>query len=984
MATRTLRVSLSDLIDPEVSHDHYLRYKYKKNESGDQVDLVFRIKEGATTIASWSHTDIPTTLTRKDQLLTSSEAAAISDYTNLDVEIEQTVVDGSDQYSIVTWVKFQVPLEVQLSATAVGRGTTSAELTIPNVVELSASAKGVGSTGAELTVGVALSAEATGVGSTDASLTVSATLSATAVGVGSTDAELTSGLGSPDELPIPKKIHKLEETIPSGSLTHVVNIGATIDPEKTWVILHTRTQDASKADDAMVGYVLHETTIELVRSGGIGDITAVIQLVEFDQGVRVQHKRYSSPVNWNNVTIPISEVDLDKTFLTIKVTAENDEFEGYDIIGEMWVRGKFQDSTTVILDHNQNTIGDSPEPVEVFIQVVEFATGARVWSRDVSGIDISDTFRTADILDDIGLDDPPRLDQTFMVFSNRLQSDSSGSSPRVDFWSMNGFLFNGTGGIWRAGGDEGEKKDVHIFIVELDFVYIESYNISGHNSGVVEPQTIEQELGSIRDASNSVAFIPWNQWGGFVEEESPTTQKFWTTVEVSDKDTLKIKRGNGSALINSLEVYVMEFDEPPATDTIGSLEIKEIYSGQEDFEENIFGQKPFERIVSLPAPVDQSKSIVWATAHGHDTDADVCAWIDFDDDSTIRIHLIDTDENLTSVTWYLLEFETGISVQRGSFGDSEFSNRHASAVIDPVDTARAFIIGQWGEFAPHASVWLGGARQVRAFYGASGSEGNVQHTPVAWQVVEVNNDGEVHHFGKAWKTGEDLVEELALGSGWDADSLFVWATEHLAKEKGLQHFDVKPDESKVVVTRLDNGDDSGAAIEVVNLGTFVGLVPQREHHFVEIVLDEFHIHEEDIALDHSYDVDKTVAWVPMAGNFLVPANNVTEYPGAVRLEMVGPSTLRAYASHFQPGVSSLLNVGDQWEGYVYVLGFVEGGNGGNGGGGGDCPPTACPEGIEVEVGPCESGIEVVESPCPEGAVTVFRKDGGIDICPRGE
>lgn len=83
--------ALSSVTDPQTGASHYVRYRYSKNvASGNQIDLTVELREGyvnegskGTLIADWSHSDISATAATAEQLLSSSEANSITDYSDL-------------------------------------------------------------------------------------------------------------------------------------------------------------------------------------------------------------------------------------------------------------------------------------------------------------------------------------------------------------------------------------------------------------------------------------------------------------------------------------------------------------------------------------------------------------------------------------------------------------------------------------------------------------------------------------------------------------------------------------------------------------------------------------------------------------------------------------------------------------------------------------------------------------------------------------
>lgn len=90
-ANNACKVRLSSVSDPLTSSGHIVRYRYYKRNSS-RVDLVVRLKQGGTTIASWTHTDISATPVLAEQTLSGAEADAITDYSILDVEFEANQV----------------------------------------------------------------------------------------------------------------------------------------------------------------------------------------------------------------------------------------------------------------------------------------------------------------------------------------------------------------------------------------------------------------------------------------------------------------------------------------------------------------------------------------------------------------------------------------------------------------------------------------------------------------------------------------------------------------------------------------------------------------------------------------------------------------------------------------------------------------------------------------------------------------------------
>jgi hypothetical protein len=119
-----------------------VRYRYGKSGPG-QIDIIVRLKEGTTTRASWSHTNVGTSLTTAAQVLTGGEKSAITNWSNLFIEFEATA-SGAFVNPDFTSLSYASPgggepNELTLSYTyggadtLVAYGVTSTEATPPGI-----------------------------------------------------------------------------------------------------------------------------------------------------------------------------------------------------------------------------------------------------------------------------------------------------------------------------------------------------------------------------------------------------------------------------------------------------------------------------------------------------------------------------------------------------------------------------------------------------------------------------------------------------------------------------------------------------------------------------------------------------------------------------------------------------------------------------------------------------------------------------------
>jgi hypothetical protein len=72
-----------------VGEEVIVEYRYAKSGTA-QINLVVTLKQGVTTIATWTHNNIGTTETTAQQTLSAGEVASITDYSALSLRFEAT------------------------------------------------------------------------------------------------------------------------------------------------------------------------------------------------------------------------------------------------------------------------------------------------------------------------------------------------------------------------------------------------------------------------------------------------------------------------------------------------------------------------------------------------------------------------------------------------------------------------------------------------------------------------------------------------------------------------------------------------------------------------------------------------------------------------------------------------------------------------------------------------------------------------------
>lgn len=114
--TDRVSFSLSDGDDPIINEGHIIRYAFKEDGVGNNSPyLIVRLKQGATTIESWTESSpLPTTFTQKEYLVSPQAIGQITDYHDLIVEFEAICEpsictnDNADRDTVsVSWMQLQ-------------------------------------------------------------------------------------------------------------------------------------------------------------------------------------------------------------------------------------------------------------------------------------------------------------------------------------------------------------------------------------------------------------------------------------------------------------------------------------------------------------------------------------------------------------------------------------------------------------------------------------------------------------------------------------------------------------------------------------------------------------------------------------------------------------------------------------------------------------------------------------------------------------
>ena len=100
--------------DPEGNVDHVVRYRYQKGETGGGqpgvINLIVQLREGTTVRASNTHNGIATGFVDGTFTLSSGEADAITDYSNLNIRFQADKSSGArTSWAEISRAEFEVP-----------------------------------------------------------------------------------------------------------------------------------------------------------------------------------------------------------------------------------------------------------------------------------------------------------------------------------------------------------------------------------------------------------------------------------------------------------------------------------------------------------------------------------------------------------------------------------------------------------------------------------------------------------------------------------------------------------------------------------------------------------------------------------------------------------------------------------------------------------------------------------------------------------
>jgi len=111
VTTATMEVGLSTISDPSTGLAHRFRARAKKNSGGGYtIGFTIALKEGSNTRASATFSNIGSAFKTYEYTLSSAEADAITDYSNLSLLFTFTATgSGGSRAGLISWAEFEAP-----------------------------------------------------------------------------------------------------------------------------------------------------------------------------------------------------------------------------------------------------------------------------------------------------------------------------------------------------------------------------------------------------------------------------------------------------------------------------------------------------------------------------------------------------------------------------------------------------------------------------------------------------------------------------------------------------------------------------------------------------------------------------------------------------------------------------------------------------------------------------------------------------------
>ncbi|MDH5293369.1 MAG: cadherin-like domain-containing protein, partial [Acidimicrobiia bacterium] len=315
-------------------------------------------------------------------------------------------------------------------------------------------------------------------------------------------------------------IQKGTATLAGGSSSVTATIAA-VDPTRAFLTFSVRGSDANPDNLWVRGTLTNATTVTFTRPGTTGTVTIEWSVVEFASGVTVQ--RGSQTLTGTTTDVPISAVDLGRSFPIVSMTATGTQFSQNDfaratLTSPTNLRLSIPEIVTNVVSWQVVTYNDS----SVQSGSVAFAAGDVSRSATVTAVD------------------PTKAWLLYTI------DTAAGTTANIGQKMIRGMVTNGTTLTFDR-SSTGQTMNVTWHLVEFtDATQVQHANVAFASSDTTNNVTITSV-----DPARSIGVGGYLQYGGrsaYTSDDNPGVG--WFTTRLTTHTNLRVQRNAALATAN--------------------------------------------------------------------------------------------------------------------------------------------------------------------------------------------------------------------------------------------------------------------------------------------------------------------------------------------------------------------------------------------------------------------------------------------------
>ena len=428
---------------------------------------------------------------------------------------------------------------------------------------------------------------------------------------------------------------------------------------KSFVVFGVSLDENDPGAGSITAQLTATTTVTFQRLGtATNSLTVHWYVAEFTSGVTVQRGSVTSPGASENVTL--TAVDTARSFPLVSNSSSGSTYDAND-----FVRAEITTSTNLLLTMDNG--GETGDVIEW--QVVEYLD-AEVQTGNLSFL-TTDSSKTDTIT---SVD----TSKSWLIFNYKTDG---GTTANIGQRLVRGVITNATTLTFDR-SNTGQTLDLTYYLIEFEDATTVA---KGQHTFGTSDTSVNKTI-SITDTSRAIATAGGGPCGcggksDYSADDKPGTG--WFTLDITSTTNLTIARDSGTpSSTASLEYYVVEFSINPTVQLrlvqTGSATL--VTTGQ--FVESTLGM----------TLLDMSKAfVVFGVSENENNAGTGQISGQLKDVNTVRFERSDTGGAANSITirWYVAEFTSGVTVQRGALALDATTN---NATLTKVNTYRSFPI----------------------------------------------------------------------------------------------------------------------------------------------------------------------------------------------------------------------------------------------------------------------------------------------------